>query len=102
MKSNNMEISSYLRTARIMAFISFIIGTTIFILHCIAPNENGIMIFGFFYVIIAIIVNFIMFLILLGIACIRMDSIDVIAKSLLLLMANIPIAIIYFMIVMGS
>jgi len=97
-----MEISQYLSTARIMAFISFIIGTLIFALHCVAPQENGIMIFGFYYVIIAIIANFIMFLILLGIACIRMDSIDEIAKSLLLLMANIPIAIIYFLIVMGT
>ncbi|MBP6237233.1 MAG: hypothetical protein KA270_17710 [Saprospiraceae bacterium] len=97
-----MEISQYLSTSRMMAFISFIIGTLIFALHCVAPQENGIMIFGFFYVIVAIIANFIMFLILIGIACIRMDSIDEIAKSLLLLMANIPIAIIYFLIVMGT
>jgi hypothetical protein len=96
-----MEISPYLSTARIMAVISFLIGTTIFILHCISPQENGIIIFGFYYVIIAIIANFIMFLILIGIACIRMDSIDEIAKSLLILMANIPIAAIYFMVVIN-
>jgi len=41
-----------------------------------------------------------MFLILIGIACIRMDAIEDIANVILLLMANIPIAAIYFMMVL--
>ncbi len=51
-----MEISQYLSTARIMAFISFIIGTLIFALHCVAPN-SGIIIIGLYYVILAGISN---------------------------------------------
>ena len=96
-----MEISPYLRTARIMAVISFIIGTLIFALHCLAPN-SGIIIIGLYYVILAGVSNFMMLLVLIGVACLRMDAIEEIAKSILILIANIPIAAIYFMMAINS
>lgn len=97
-----MDISGYLNTAKLMAIISFCFGTFLFVLHFVAPQDSGIVMIGLYYVILAIVVNFIMFLILVAIACIRMDAIDDIARSILLLIANIPVAIIYFMIVMGT
>jgi len=101
-KSIKMEISQYLNTAKIMAITSFLIGTLIFGFHCIAPLNSGIIMIGLYYVILAFVANLIMFLLLIGIACIRTDAIDDIAKSMLVLMANIPIAAIYFMVVMSS
>lgn len=95
-----MEISGYLNTSKIMAFASFLIGSVIFTFHCIDPQNMVIISIGFIYMILAIIANLIMFLILIGIACIRMDAIEDIANVILLLMANIPIAAIYLMMVL--
>jgi len=94
-----MEISKYLNTAKMMAIVSFGLGTCLFLLHWLVPQNDGIIMIGLYYVILAGFSNFIMLLVLLGMACIRTDVIDEIAKSILLLIANIPIAIIYFLLV---
>ncbi len=97
-----MEILPYTNTAKLMAIISFLTGTIIFGLHCIAPMNSGIIMIGLYYVILAFVANFIMLLILIGIATIRMDAVNEIAKCMLLLMANVPVAVIYFLVVMTS
>lgn len=97
-----MDISGYLNTAKLMAIISFCFGTFLFVLHFVAPQDSGIVMIGLYYVILAGVSNFMMLLVLIGVACMRMDAIDDIARSILLLIANIPVAIIYFLIVMGA
>jgi hypothetical protein len=96
-----MDISGYLHTAKLMAIISFCFGTLIFVLYCLAHQDSEMVVIGFYYVILAGVSNFMMLLVLLGVACMRMDAIDDIAKSILLLLANIPVAVIYFLLVMS-
>lgn len=94
-----MDISGYLNTAKLMAIMSFCLGTLLFLLHCMAPQDSGIVMIGLYYVILAGVSNVMMLLVLIGVACMRMDAIDDIARSILLLMANLPVAVIYFVLV---
>ena len=96
-----MEIFGYLHTSKLMAILSFCFGTLIFLIHYLMPQFSEVVIIGLCYVILAGVVNFIMLLILIGIAFIRMDAIEDIAKSILMLIVNIPIAVIYFMLVIS-
>jgi hypothetical protein len=96
-----MEIFGFLKTSKIMAILSFCFGTLIFLLHYLIPEQSQVVIIGLCYVILAGVVNFIMLLILIGIAFIRMDAIEDIAKSILMLIVNIPISVIYFMLVIN-
>jgi hypothetical protein len=97
-----MEILGYLNTAKLMAIMSFCFGTLLFVLHFVAPKDSGIVMLGLYYVILTGVSNFMMLLVLIGVACMRMGAIDDIAKSILLSLANIPVAIIYFLIVIRS
>ena len=97
-----MDISGYLNTAKLMAIMSFCFGTLLFVLHFAAPQDSGIIMIGLYYVILAGVSNFMILLVLIGVACMRMDAIDDIAKSILLLIANIPVAVFYFILFIGS
>ncbi len=82
------------RNAFLSAFISFIIGSILFLIYLLF-KPIPIIYTGFIYVIIATIVNFIYLIRLLANLIIEINKIETlytIAMSLL----NIPIAILYF------
>lgn len=82
-----------------LAIGSFTIGTILFILHQIFPNESYIFIVGFFYVLLAILLNSLVLLNLLYQFIINEAERETIAIRILILLANIPIALLYFFIV---
>ncbi|WNM18547.1 hypothetical protein [Flavobacterium capsici] len=82
-----------------LAIGSFIIGTILFILHQIFPNEDYIFIIGFFYVLFAILLNSLVLLNLLYQFIINEAERETIAIRMLILLANIPITLLYFFIV---
>ena len=85
-----------------MAIASFILGTILFIGYFITDDKLIFLILGFVFVIIALISNLLMLIILL------FDWIEYpaekkqISRKILILIANIPIAIIYLTIIMYS
>ena len=84
-----------------LAVGSFGIGTIIFALHQLFPMKIEIMIFGFFYLIFAAIINGIVFLNLTYHFIMLPHQREEIAIKALILLANIPIAVFYFYLVIN-
>ena len=82
-----------------LAIGSFSIGTLILLLHLRLPHEEKILILGFFYVLIAGLINGIVLLDLLFHFTINRLQRELITIKILLLLINIPIAYLYFFIV---
>jgi hypothetical protein len=85
-----------------LALLSFSIGTILFILHLIFPYEDGIIILGFFYVLFAILINSLSLLNLCYLFITKPENRETNAIRILILLANIPIALLYFYIVMNK
>jgi hypothetical protein len=83
-----------------LAVLSFSIGTFLFVLHLIFPNEDGIIILGFFYVLFAILINSLSLLNLCYLCITDPENRETNAIRILILLANIPIALLYFYIVL--
>lgn len=90
---------NYLSFSTKFALYSFGIGTTIFLLHLIAPEEDGILIIGLLFVIAAILFNSIIFLNLIYILITDSENREQTVIQILILLANIPIAALYFFLV---
>jgi len=90
---NTISFSTYL------ALGSFAIGTFLLVLHKLFPKEEYIFFIGFFYVLFAILLNSLVFLHLFYQFIIQKTERETIAIRILILLANIPIAILYFFIV---
>ena len=86
---DNSRFSTYL------AIGSFVIGTVILLLHTIFPDRFGIMVVGFYYVLFAALINGVVLLHLLCQFCIYPKDREAIAIKMLIMIANIPIAILY-------
>ncbi|HLA54598.1 MAG TPA: hypothetical protein VK623_00735 [Flavobacterium sp.] len=84
-----------------LAIASFAIGTVLFVAHQFLPNNSKIVLAGLFYVIIAFIVNTLVFLNLLYHFIILPEQRTELAIKILILLSNIPIAAFYFYITMG-
>lgn len=84
------------------ATVTFIIGTLLFLLYLIFPKAHGIIIAGFYFVIIAILSNGLLFLILLVELILNTNNRKKNILKILILLANIPISILYFMIVLSK
>lgn len=82
-----------------LAIISFTIGTLFLIAHLFFPKEDYIIIFGFLYVVIAFIFNFITLLYLIYFLIVEIQKQEYYLIKILILLANIPIGILYFLIV---
>ena len=82
-----------------LAIGSFGIGTIILILHFLFPHKDGILILGFFYTLFAILINGITFLNLLFQFFIKATEREDLAIKMLIMLANIPIALLYLYIV---
>lgn len=85
-----------------LALLSFSIGTLLFLLHLIFPYEDGILILGFFYVLFAILINCLSLLNLCYLFLTEPEHRETNAIRILILLANIPIALLYFYIVMNK
>ena len=93
---NPTSFSTYL------ALLSFSMGTLLFVLHLIFPTEDGILILGFFYVLFAILINSLSLLHLCYLFITEPEDRKTNAFRILILLANIPIALLYFYIVMNK
>lgn len=80
--------------------ISFGLGTLILLLYLVDKNRTEyVFIIGFFYVLAAIVLNFAMLLLLIVCAIINKEYRLQILERTSLILINIPIAILYFFIV---
>lgn len=95
---NKTETSG--RFSTYLAIGSFLIGTLILLLYLFSPDDNILLILGFFYVIFAVIFNGLVFLNLLHQFCIYPNERETLAIKMLIMLSNIPIAIAYFYIAM--
>lgn len=91
---NNSRFSTYL------ALGSFGIGTFILLLYLLFPEEESLLFAGFFYVLFASLINGLVLLNLLYRFCIYPNEREILAIKMLIMLANIPIAILYFFIAM--
>ena len=82
-----------------LAMGSFGIGTLFLLLHLLFPKEADILIWGFLYVLLAIVLNCFSLLILLILYIGNRLERETIAIRIMIVLANIPIAILYTTIV---
>jgi hypothetical protein len=82
-----------------LAIISFAIGTFLLLLQKMAPDNFNILFIGLLYVLFAILVNGIMLINLAYHFIILPKQREYIAIKILILLANIPIAFLYILIV---
>lgn len=87
------------RFSSYLALISFVGGTLLLVLHLIAPQNIDIVITGFFYVIMSATLNGIVFISLLYRFAVQPFYRETIGIRILILLANIPVALLYMNIV---
>ena len=85
-----------------IAIISFTIGTLLFGTHFLIPRSDTLFVIGLYYTLTAIFVNGIMFLKLIYDWITNPTNRYSIEKQGLVVLANIPIAILYFFIIFYS
>ncbi|SDJ89054.1 hypothetical protein [Chryseobacterium jejuense] len=95
-----MENIEFSATGKYTFLISFGLGTFLFILFIITQNEF-LLLSGFIYVIIAILVNVIVLLYELLAFLLDVSEEKSSGNSVLLLLSNIPIAAIYLLIIIN-
>jgi hypothetical protein len=78
--------------------ISFTLGTILLLLHMIGQDE-GLLVIGLLYVVAAFVVNLIVLLVLVALSFIHRAYQNVILQNAALILLNIPIAIVYIIIV---
>lgn len=99
MESPTFKISLYGKFSTQLAITSFAIGTILLILHKLAPQNFNILSIGLLYVLFAILVNGIMLFNLIYHFIILPKHREYIAIKILILLANIPITILYVLII---
>jgi len=90
-----MKDATILRIGNFTVFFSFLLGTVIFLTFVITEDQN-LFLFGYYFIIIAAIVNLVVLFWLLFQTSIEKSIRRRLNRSRLLLVANIPIAILYF------
>lgn len=85
-----------------LAITSFGIGTFLLILYLLFPETILLIYAGYFYVLLAILINGITFLHLFYLFLIHSLKREIIAIRMLILLANIPIAFLYLNIVIHT
>jgi hypothetical protein len=85
-----------------LAITSFGIGTLLLAIHLCFPNNIEILVTGFFYVILALLVNSITLFHLAYHFIINRFERETIAIRMLILLANIPITLIYLNIIFNN
>ncbi len=83
------------------AVASFIIGTALFASYYIFPNKDGIIILGLFYTLFAVFFNIMIVINLIFQWLIMPIERENIAVKILIVLANIPVALLYFIIIVN-
>lgn len=89
------------RTSTELALGCFAIGTLFFILMLTLQDTSYVLIIGFIFTMMAVLLNAIMFCHLAYHYCILHRQRKYIGQKILILLSNIPIALVYFGIVMN-
>lgn len=102
-----METEIYNKTTPVgfstyVALISFAIGTLLLAIHMTFPRADIIYIIGYLYVLLAALCNGIVLLNLIYQLIIKPKEREEIVIRMLILLANIPIAALYFFIVITN
>ena len=90
------------RFSSLLALVSFAIGTIFLLLHLLFPKVVQIIIAGYIYVLLAILMNTCTLLYLLYQFAVYRFYRETIAIKILILLANIPIALLYLNIVIHN
>ena len=87
-----------LKAAIILAILFFIIGTLLLILQICFQNNFEITLYGYYYVYFSVVVNSLFLIIFLLVLIFKTDRLKTL-KSIGVLLINIPIAYLYFLII---
>ena len=98
----NLKLFQKLSFTTQLAIVSFALGTILFLLPLIGFKDETILIIGLYYVLAAIVINGIAFIALFLQFLTTNENRDEISIRILILLANIPIAIVYFYITVQS
>lgn len=94
---NKTETSD--RFSTYLAIGSFCIGTLLFLIHLILPKFGLLYLIGYFYLILAFLANLFVFLYLLFQFFVQPKEREALTVKMLIMLANIPIALLYLYIV---
>lgn len=90
------------RFSTLLASASFGIGTLLLVLHKIFHHTENIILIGVGFVVIAFVINSLVFLFLIYLFVVHPFYRDYFAGKIFLLIANIPIAGFYFLLVINN
>jgi len=97
-----LNSESKIKTGRRLAIISFLIGTSFLALYFLIEDSEMLLVPGYLYLCCAIVVNVIyLFILLVNLILEKKHRKDVIVTIFLMLL-NIPIAYLYFIMVLGA
>lgn len=85
-----------------LAIGSFSFGTLLFLLHFALPEYGLLYFIGYFYLILAFFINLLVFLNLLFLYFIKPNERKDLTIKMLIMLANIPIALLYLYIVFNK
>lgn len=94
-----MQTQKLIQTSRWTALISFVLGTVILLIHKALPNYHETFMIGLIYVAIATFINLIFALALFAEMILKPVMAEDLMITLGIMLLNIPIAFLYFMIV---
>jgi len=95
-------MNSSLDISKIVAGISFILGTLLLVLFLFFREFESIVMFGLYYVLIAFVINAFIFFWLINRLVARSENWIELLKAIGIILINIPIAIGYFFIVINT
>lgn len=84
-----------------LAVGTFAVGTLLFLLYYVFPNKTELIMTGIFYILFALLLNGMMLLYLLYQLIILPKKRENITIKILILLSNIPIAILYFYLIIN-
>jgi len=92
-------MNSTLDISKIIAGVSFILGTLLLVLFLFFKEFESIVMFGLYYVLIAFVTNAFVFFWLITQLIVRSENWIELLKAIGVILINIPIAIVYLLIV---
>ncbi|MVO09922.1 hypothetical protein GOQ30_12195 [Flavobacterium sp. TP390] len=84
-----------------LAIVSFGFGTILFVTHFIFPNYFPILVIGYIYLLIAILINTLTFFYLVYLFS-KETNVEDLTIRILILLSNIPIAFLYAYVVLNT
>lgn len=94
--------NTLITTSRFIAIMSFAIGTIIFIAQLLFFEPGALFAFGLAFVIIALCINTIFALALIGDMFLRRELLVPLFQTLCIVLLNIPVALVYMIIVFNQ